>query len=326
MVNTILLPTSGGHRLKPKLFTEYAPFVFREIRKIYGISDTDYLNSIGIETFLFKLLFCGEFNSYRTMGSHGKSGSVFFHTYDSQFMIKTIKQKEAECLLEKLPQYYQYLSSNTSSLLLPFLALYTISDFKKEEEKLYICVMPNLFTTSNSIDEIFDLKGSTLDRTTPLESRKPGVPLKDLDYGDRVMIFSPEVCSFLNNQIKEDTTFLEKHFETMDYSFLIGIHKVTDKTTGIPTQLEELRTTTDGGVLSQYGDRIYYLGIIDYLITFDKTKAVEGLIKRTFTMDEEVSSVSPHNYAIRFCQYLEKKLWFPGSTKIFLTPTNTQNQ
>jgi len=258
---------------------------------------------------LFQLLFCGELNTYRTMGSHGKSGSVFYYTYDSKFMIKTIKETEAYTLISSLPHYYKYITQN-KTFIVPVLGLYTLEDVN-QTETLYICVMKNLFASSYVIDEIFDLKGSTLDRTTPTEARKPGVPLKDLDFGSRVIPLLKETTTPVMSQLQKDTIFLCNKMQTMDYSLLLGIHKVDPNT---QTQyIQEKRTeTSDRGFFSYNWETIYYFGIIDYLIRYDVTKQVESVIKRTvLAKKEEISSVAPQDYASRFVNYLDKKIWSP---------------
>ena len=46
--------------------------MFRVIRQHFGISETAYLASIGIEQFLINLVFEGKWNAYQQIGSHGK--------------------------------------------------------------------------------------------------------------------------------------------------------------------------------------------------------------------------------------------------------------
>jgi len=87
------------------------------------------------------------------------------------------------------------------TFIVPFLGLYNVTEMNGKSE--YICVMKNLFSinTDRAIDEIFDLKGSKLDRQTAPENRKPGIPLKDLDFGERVFFTSPRhiLCNSKTN-------------------------------------------------------------------------------------------------------------------------------
>jgi len=175
------------------MFTALAPNVFRAIRFRFGISEDEFLLYLGIESFLFQLLFSGEFLSYRTTESYGKSGSKFLHTPDiySKYMVKTIKENEALCLYKNLYKYYNHIFQ-ADTMLVPCLGLYKIIEHPSEET-VYICVMKNLFSTPNKINEIFDLKGATYDRKTAPEDRKPGVPLKDQDFGDRTITLEQNI-------------------------------------------------------------------------------------------------------------------------------------
>jgi len=93
--------------------------------------------------------------------------------------------------------------------------------------------------------------------------------------------------------------------QTMDYSFLLGIHKVEPQTSN---RVEKRLETSDRGYFSYSFESIYYFGIIDYLIRYDVAKK------------EEISSVAPQDYANRFAIYLEKKIWSPDNDSNGLTP------
>jgi len=143
-------------------FVDYAPKVFRALRRHYGTEEDDYLASVGIEQLIFRLVFCGEFNTYQQLGSHGKSGSIFFYTHDARFMIKTIHTDEATCLKEMLLQYYRHVTSG-DSLLVPVLGLFKVTS-PQLGRGMYLIVMKNIFTTPNKIEISFDLKGSEVNR------------------------------------------------------------------------------------------------------------------------------------------------------------------
>jgi len=57
-------------------FFDYAPNVFCEIRKLYGIKNEDYLRSIGPETMLSNLI-KGNISSLAELTSTGKSEMSF---------------------------------------------------------------------------------------------------------------------------------------------------------------------------------------------------------------------------------------------------------
>jgi 1-phosphatidylinositol-4-phosphate 5-kinase len=70
-------------------FYDYSPYVFYEIRRIYGIRNEEYLRSIGPETMISNLI-KGNLNTLQELVSTGKSGSFFYYTADGIFKIKKI--------------------------------------------------------------------------------------------------------------------------------------------------------------------------------------------------------------------------------------------
>ena len=64
-------------------FLDYAPYVFNEIRNLFGISKESYLRSIGPENLLSNLL-KGNLNTLRELVSSGKSGSFFYYSADGK--------------------------------------------------------------------------------------------------------------------------------------------------------------------------------------------------------------------------------------------------
>jgi len=70
--------------------------------------------------------------------------------------------------------------------------------------------------------------------------------------------------------------------------------------------VKERRKDLSGGILSCTSDIIYYFGIIDYLVEYDFYKQMETFAKLARAKRDEISSVSPDDYASRFKNYLEK--------------------
>lgn len=64
--------------------------------------------------------------------------------------------------------------------------------------------MLNIFNTSQVIHELYDLKGSTIDRSVKEEDRRPGIALKDNDLKRRICI-DPELRHLLLEQANLDT-------------------------------------------------------------------------------------------------------------------------
>ena len=89
-------------------FFDFAPRVFHAIRCMYHITPTDYLKSIGPENLLGSLI-GGNITSLKEQFSTGKSGSFFYYTADSRYMLKTIHHDEFDRLKQILKIYYEHL-------------------------------------------------------------------------------------------------------------------------------------------------------------------------------------------------------------------------
>ena len=100
-------------------FFDYAPSVFYEIRKIYGIKNEEYLKSIGPEAMLNNL-FKGNIASLAELTSTGKSGSFFYFSADGKYTLKTISRDEFHFLKRILKNYYNHLVSNPDSLIIKY--------------------------------------------------------------------------------------------------------------------------------------------------------------------------------------------------------------
>jgi len=85
--------TTPAHHYSDYKFKNYAPVAFRYFRDLFGIAPEDFLQS-----------FCTE--PLRELTNPGASGSVFYLTFDDEFIIKTVQHKEAEFLQKLLPGYY----------------------------------------------------------------------------------------------------------------------------------------------------------------------------------------------------------------------------
>merc|ERR1719505_48000 len=84
---------------------DYAPQVFRYIREVIcGLSNESYAHTFntydGCETLA------------RESYSEGRSGSFFYFTCDSRFIVKTITHREAKFLLKILKNYVMHLTSH----------------------------------------------------------------------------------------------------------------------------------------------------------------------------------------------------------------------
>lgn len=106
-------------------------------------------------------------------------------------MLKTISKDEALLLKNMLPDYYFHLKRNPDTLMTRFFGFHKIIMLNKHSSRgIYFVVMGNAFNTHLEIHERYDLKGSTIGRSTD-EREDRTVARKDLDFnksGKRIFL------------------------------------------------------------------------------------------------------------------------------------------
>eukprot|EP00924_Labyrinthula_sp_SR-Ha-C_P009269 maker-scaffold_2-snap-gene-18.7-mRNA-1 protein AED:0.00 eAED:0.00 QI:13/1/1/1/1/1/2/326/828 len=312
--------TGSGNGLKSVRFIDYAPFVFNKLRESFGIKNEEYINSIGLGNVLSNI-FLGSWSSLQEQGSEGKSGSLFYVTSDGKFLIKTVHREEHKVFRSILPEYYQHMTQKPGNMkqqtnisegniprtLLTWIlgchVIRTTKSSKFRAEKIYLVVMNNILNTTRHLDYRFDLKGSTTGRKNSEAIRKEHKKtLKDLDFLD--MDFKISVTNRQREQLvatlTRDSLFLEK-LGLIDYSTLIGIHKVTEETRG-----EAIEKISGAACIpSSDGQEVYYIGLLDFLTPYGKRKVCERVFKTMQHWDFDGISVQPpHRYAKRFRHFM----------------------
>jgi hypothetical protein len=197
-------------------FKSYSPFAFRQLRERFGIDNGDYWVSLTSEFDLSSLI------------TPGKSGSWFFFTADGRFVIKTINKTECKFLRSILPQYYDHVMQNPSTLVTRFFGLHRVKRHK--QKKIRFVVMGNIFPTDLEVHCRYDLKGSTVGRQAS-EAEKNGDPkaliYKDLDLMQQGPLrIGSEKKAQLTRQLQLDAKFLREN-KIMDYSLLVGVHDLS---------------------------------------------------------------------------------------------------
>ncbi|MCO5575956.1 hypothetical protein L7F22_029763 [Adiantum nelumboides] len=155
------------HRSVDFRWKDYCPYVFRTLREMFKIDAADYMMSI-----------CGN-DALRELSSPGKSGSIFFLSHDDRFLIKTLRRPELKVLLKMLPSYYNHVCKYENTLITKFFGLHRIK--LAGGHKVRFVVMGNVFCTELRIHRRFDLKGSSLGRSTNKIQIDETTTLKDLD-------------------------------------------------------------------------------------------------------------------------------------------------
>ncbi|CCG81999.1 Multicopy suppressor of stt4 mutation [Taphrina deformans PYCC 5710] len=217
-----------GNELTPSArydfkFKDYAPWVFRDLRKIFQIDAADYLVSLTGKYILSEL------------GSPGKSGSFFYFSRDYRFIIKTLHHAEHKFLRRILPDYHDHTKKYPNTLISQFYGLHRVkTSFGK---KIHFVVMNNLFPPHMDIHSTYDVKGSTVGRITTEDDKKgnPRGTLKDLNWlnSKQYLKFDAEKKKAFLEQVQADVELLAR-LQIMDYSLLLGIHNMSETTTSLP--------------------------------------------------------------------------------------------
>ncbi|KAL5218940.1 hypothetical protein ABZP36_019624 [Zizania latifolia] len=309
---------------------DYCPKVFRTLRKLFKVDPADYMLSL-----------CGD-DALRELSSPGKSGSFFYLTNDDRYMIKTMKKSEVKMLLKMLPSYYNHVRQFEDTLVTKFFGLHCVKLAGANQKKVRFVIMGNLFCSDHTIHRRFDLKGSSLGRTTdkPLAEIDEYTTLKDLDLN---FIFRLQKQWFqeFQRQVDKDCEFLE-HEKIMDYSLLVGVHfrgaiDINGDKPATPrlsrwdrdhflsdpnrwskiklgsnmlsrAELTIRKNDTDvvGQPTGEYCDVILYFGIIDILQDYDIGKKIEHAYKSFQYDSTSISAVDPRQYSRRFKDFIYK--------------------
>ena len=203
--------------------------------------------------------------------------------------------------------------------------------------------MINVFATSKHIHIRYDLKGSRVGRRVLTGKRdaeimaKGDLALKDLDLEKRKeKMYIGEKSELLQTQVKNDADFLCK-IGANDYSLLLGIHYINKekkkpnirvsmsnihvnfdesllKESSFSNKSSDLRQEKlkalvdfeDGGIISETGNEIYFVGIIDILTKFNFKKKCEYFIKMLKYCSNNMSCTTHDMYRDRFVNYMNK--------------------
>lgn len=227
----------------------------------------------------------------------GRSGSFFFKTADGSVILKTVTHEEVIVLQEKvLPNWPR---NSSTSLICPIYGLFSIRLPGTLRE--HVLLMYNLTQIPRPIYATFDLKGSRFNRKvlrrptaeTPLVQSDT---LKDTDF--QLMIgklsLSEEDVNRLTSAIFSDISLLHS-LQLMDYSLLISIGECSQTLLSLPPRYQKhLFRCTNAP------NRVYAIGIIDFLQGYSFSKRLERMGKRLIASTMDISSVSPDVYGDRF--------------------------
>lgn len=279
------------------IIIEYCRNIFNAIRSRDDISDEsikESLNPQNNQDFLKSLV-----------ESKGKSGSFFFFSSDHHYIIKTITSSELETINGGfLMNYYSHINNN-DSLIAKIYGIFSI--VINDITKIHIILMQNLVNcNSKHIKNIFDIKGSSFQRSTNLFNHQSNMsPLKDLDFLWMKRV-EPDLVSFYKDAyneiittLKSDTKMLMSN-NIMDYSLLLVIIQLPNPQD--EDYLKIINLLGDKKYLaksfkSKNNNYLYVVGIIDYLQQFNFAKKMELKAKSVIYCKESLNvSVQPAGY------------------------------
>ena len=283
------------------ILVEYAPLIFHNIRIMSKISKKVLIHSLDIEKNFPQLS--------ELKDSDGKSGSVFFYTYDKKFIIKTIPDNELTSITNSfLKDYYDLISENNRIILCKIYGVYT---FKTGLNEINFILMENIAPIDDKyIKYKFDLKGSLQGRKTKnFLIAKHNKTLKDLDYKELkkskpITMNLPEAIAYdLEQLISEGIKILEKN-NLMDYSFFLSIIKINEENKKTVLEILEGKNYYE----SSDGKFIYIVGVIDYLTEYDGWKSGEAFILKFIHKKNSVSAIHPTIYSSRFRNFVRNEV------------------
>ena len=227
----------------------------------------------------------GTLSTLTELYSEGKSGSFFYYSFDGKYMVKTISHTEHRFFRHILEKYYSHMVQNRNTMLVRFLGAHKIRQGKHSKvgsKSIYFVVMGNLFDTPLKIHRRYDLKGSWVGRlcvigagvrrsTKDADRGDTARALKDLDIVDldEHIRLDEKTTALFQSQLEKDSRFLAE-CGIIDYSLLLGLHNVEGplppRAKTAYGQYVPFWQRDWGGLLSDDGTQVYYMGVIDILI------------------------------------------------------------
>ena len=147
--------------------------MFEAIKEMDGVSPDDILHSLNPVL--------NRQQVFKAKESAGKSGSFFFFSFDRRFLIKTMNNAELKVLRNCLPDYVMFLRENPDSMIARIYGVFTVQ--MEDITPVHLLFMHKMDPGKNIIN-VFDLKGSIINRVVERKDIKAGGTLKDVNLLD----------------------------------------------------------------------------------------------------------------------------------------------
>ena len=169
---------------------------------------------------------------FKAKESAGKSGSFFFFSFDRRFLIKTMNNAELKVFRNCLPDYVMFLRENPDSMIARIYGVFTVQ--MEDITPVHLLLMSNAAQAGKNIKNVFDLKGSIINRKVEDHHITAGGTLKDVNLLDLkrkeiFLRFQRRDKVKIMRQIHLDINFMQK-FMIMDYSLLLIVEENPDWT------------------------------------------------------------------------------------------------
>ncbi|EAN93198.1 putative phosphatidylinositol-4-phosphate 5-kinase-like [Trypanosoma cruzi] len=214
LVSTFAMDPSSPSKYREDeiCITLHSPVLFSQIRSFLGMEMNEFREALG------------ENAMWRQSISPGKSGTSFI--FFGNFVLKSLKESEFKFLKNRfLRSYVSFCELNPDTMLPRFYALLSFSWLRLRSCKRYV-LMQNVFFTRYYIHRIYDVKGSTVGRSTKTETAPRtsygALLLKDNDLPAQLIICGPLQRAHVLAQFRSDVNFLQS-LNIVDYSCLIGV-------------------------------------------------------------------------------------------------------
>lgn len=213
------------------LFKSFAPDTFRQLRLSDGITDELFLSTLAA--------------SANERLSEGASGAFMFFCGGGEYIVKTIRAREARVLHYSLKLYVEHLRRVPSSLLCRILGSYSLEMYS---QTFYFVVMRNCFDPAAYINERYDIKGSWVGRsaepskkskkvicrhcneyfvpakqeqcTAIVGKHEENIVLKDNDMRTKISL-RPQDALNIKSTLKQDSELLGR-LGVLDYRYILS--------------------------------------------------------------------------------------------------------
>jgi hypothetical protein len=108
---------------------------------------------------------------FRAGESQGKSGSFFFFSHDQKYIIKTMTESDLSTFKKLFYKYFEHILTTPQSFLARIYGIYTVK--MEDMAQVHLILMGNTkFAIDRNIVNVFDLKGSMINRKVNSHGRK----------------------------------------------------------------------------------------------------------------------------------------------------------